>query len=200
MKNYLVLFLFFVLVVNVTGPLSATPLITGTSSSTFIDNGQYSGLYRYDVSISWKGRRNLDEIIILLNNNLDESQQFLFPEPAGSSTAYRSPGILTTWTGTFVDNQNSKLFNGKEYIQFAASILPAKGRLGRGGFGTFTFYSDLAPDFGLHDNILVEYGGHGQKNYGDVSGALPSVQIIPEPATIALIGIGGFMLFFRKKR
>ncbi len=200
MKNYVVLIIFLVLIVSAIQTVSAIPLITGTSSATLIDKGDYAGLYRYDISLSWKQISNFNEINLPLNINLDQTQRIIFPEPAGYSLSEGPHENVTTWIGTFVDNYNSSLFGGKDYIDFTAIFTPSSQNHGKTSSGTFSFYSDIVPQYVLDKTVFVEHSGHKPKNYGDIKGDFPSETSIPEPATIVLLGIGAVPLLFRKRR
>ncbi len=200
MKNYVVLIIFLVLIVSAIQAVSAIPLITGTSSATLIDKGDYAGLYRYDIALSWKQIGNFNEINLPLNINLDQTQQIIFPEPAGYSLRDGMNDNVTAWIGTFVDNHNSSLFGCKDYIVFTAIFTPGHQNHGKTSSGTFSFYSDMAPQYVLDETVFIEHSGHKLKNYGDIKGDFPSETSIPEPATLVLLGFGAVPLLFRKRR
>ena len=67
---------------------------------------------------------------------------------------------------------------------------------GPDGHGTFWYYANIIPENGPEDSgapwedFLVAKGGSSTVVLGDLEGYAPSCQIIPEPATIALMALG----------
>ena len=70
---------------------------------------------------------------------------------------------------------------------------------GNNGIGQFSFIANIVPTTGILEGYVL--GKHdGMVAVGNLSGAYPSCTPTPEPATMALLGLGlGAMLLARKK-
>ncbi len=220
MKRSSLLFTFIISLVFILVPPSPAgfvPYISGQSTATLIESGDFTGMYRYDISINWKTRFGLSQIDLLLvdfSRSADYEITFSSSAAASTSKIHHHDPFAVTWKA-YLESSGLSLFGEDDpYIKYAPSdrwhsfwsyfLMP-----GRTGFGTFSFYSDIAPEYGTLDDILVAQTGRHQKIYGDLSGAFPIVSSgtgggtggsTPEPATITLLGLGSCFILTRKKR
>lgn len=79
-------------------------------------------------------------------------------------------------------------------------FFPPDAEPGPEGYGTFSFYAYIIPEYGLYTDVLVAKAGTIPDTYGDLTGAYPSCIIIPEPATICLLGLGALAGLIKRKR
>jgi hypothetical protein len=76
-----------------------------------------------------------------------------------------------------------------------------RDRSKRFGAATIYFYSDLVPEYsGPYADALVVQTSRYSDIYGTLNGAYPSYAVIPEPATIVLLGWGSLVLLWKKRR
>lgn len=207
----------FVLVLTVaigicTGPLSATlvplvpPDINGTSTATPITGGPRDGWYLYEMDIQW----NLDgpgaglshwELVLLVDCKLLD-HLIEFDTPAGYSTSEGNLGNPEAmgWTGYFNRDGDPPAGISNPVVKYNDPFYPDTAEPGEEGFGTFSFYANIIPEYGTFEGMLFAKSGSGVEDvFGDLQGAIPSCTIIPEPATICLLGLGALALL-RKRR
>ena len=195
-----------------TVPLSAIeiPYITGTSSATLIDDGgPYNGWYLYEIEIEWDlnsqgaGLSHWDLILKADCGLLDHLIEF--DVPAGYSTSESEPDnpLAMGWTGYFVREGDTSLDPAvtKPVVKYNNPFYPETAKPGPEGYGTFSFYANIIPEYkGPYENALVAKAGTIPDTYGTLTGAYPSCTIIPEPATVMLLGLGALTLLKRRKR
>ncbi len=205
MKRTYLLSVFIVLFTLVyVSPSSAVlfPFVTGESTAALIKDGDFAGLYRYDIFITWKMGANLSQLDLLLEDiSQNPNYEIVFPTPAATSTSirHRYDSLAATWTAYLKSNGLCLFGEDDPYIKY---VNPRRPKAGRIGFGTFSFYSNIAPEYGTFDDVLIAQANCGPKVLGGLCGAYPypSCGNIPEPATILLLGLGSCLMVTRKKR
>jgi len=70
---------------------------------------------------------------------------------------------------------------------------------GKSGVGEFSFIANIEPATGTHEDVVVAKHS-GDVAVGDLAGAYPRCTVTPEPATMALLGIGLGILIVRHRR
>ena len=178
------------------------PYITGTSTATYIVDGPYEGWYRYDISILWGHNYGLSHLDLILKPNCAlEDHLIEFDIPAGFSTSEDEPTNPTAmgWSGYFNRNGDPSLDIVEPVLKYNSPFYPSDAEPGKSGFGVFSFYSNIIPEPGTHTNALVFKADNMPAEYGDLEGDYPSCTIVPEPATLCLLGIGSLFLVKRKK-
>ena len=203
MKYFLVLILFVCINLFAAQIASASVIdfVTGISSATLIEDGQYAGLYRYDMSISWRAHLGISSISLLLGDNFTQrGHTFIFSSPAGTSLIGLNKGTPFTmnWTGVYVPNEGGSLFDGADYVQFTGPFHHHR-RTGRIGMGNFSFYSDITPQYSLNQDVIILNHRRNSQIDGDLSGALPHHSTNPEPASLGILFFGSLILIARKR-
>lgn len=203
----------FVLTVAVcicTGPLFATlvpPDVNGTSTATLVTGDPYDGWYLYEIDIEWDlngpgaGLSHWDLILKVGCGSTDHLMAFDTPA-AGHSTSESEPTnpMAMGWSGYFNRDGDSAVGITDPVVKYNDPFFPETALPGEQGYGTFSFYANIIPEYGTYQNALLAKGGGGVDIvYGDLTGAYPSCTIIPEPTTLLLLGLGALALL-RKRR
>ena len=84
-------------------------------------------------------------------------------------------------------------------LKYNDPFFPPDAQPGEQGYGTFSFYANIIPEYGIYENALVAKTGQPDPIYGDLEGAYPSCTIIPEPSALLLLALGGVALLRRKR-
>jgi len=187
------------------GPLSAdvvTPYIKGTSTAEFLLEGPYEGWWRYDINIEWAHNWGLSHLDLILKPGCAlEDHLIVFDVPAGFSTSEAEPNNPQAmgWSGYFNRKGDPSLDIEKPVLKFNSPFFPPDAEPGKTGHGVFTFYSNIIPEKGTFANALVFKADSKPAEYGELEGDYPSCTIVPEPATLCLLGLGSLSIFIRKK-
>ena len=178
------------------------PDIVGNITATEItDGGVHDGWYFYEISVEWDlngsggGLSHFDIIF----ESVCSLPDIDFDSPAGYSTSASEPTNPNAmgWTGYF-EPLGDPTVTDSPVIKFNSPHVP-EGEAGAQGYGTFSFYADGAPVYGVYTDALVAKAGTLPLTYGDLTGYAPAC-ITPEPTSMLLLGIGGFVALLRKLR
>lgn len=186
--------------------LIVTPTISGHSSATAITEGDYEGFYLYQVDVVWDFGCNsagLSHWDLILKEGCKLPGHLIeFDSPAGFSTSEQYPFDANAmgWSGYFqLKGDPSLTLESGPVVKYDSPFFPGSVEPGAIGYGTFFFYSNIEPEFGIYIDVLVGKAGHIPDVYGDLTGAYPSCRIVPEPATVCMLGMGSGLLLMLKK-
>jgi hypothetical protein len=180
------------------------PEISAVSAATLLTEGEHAGWYLYEIDFQWdfgcKGHGLSHWDLILKDGCANKDHLIVFDRPAGFSTSRRFPcdANSMSWTGYFNLKGDHSVNVHKPLIKYDSPHIPERAKAGPQGHGKFSFYSNIIPEYGTFSNALVAKEGR-HVVYGDLRGAYPSCKIIPEPATIAMLGLGNILLLRRKR-
>ncbi|MHC4619727.1 MAG: PEP-CTERM sorting domain-containing protein [Planctomycetota bacterium] len=192
-------------------PVFATlvpPDINGTSTATLVTGGPYDGWYLYEINIEWdlhvdgQGTALSHWDLVLLTGCASLDHLIEFDTPAGHSTTVDKPGNPEAmgWSGYFLREGDPGAGITEPVVKYNDPFVPEDAQPGEQGYGTFSFYANIIPEYGTYENALVAKAGVGvDVVYGDLTGAYPSCTIIPEPTTLLLLGLGGLALLRRRR-
>ncbi|MHC4623779.1 MAG: PEP-CTERM sorting domain-containing protein [Planctomycetota bacterium] len=200
-----------VLICTCVAPAFATlvpPDINGTSTATQISGGPYDGWYLYEISVEWDlaedgqaaGLSHWD--LVLLTGCASLDHLIAFDSPAGHSTTETEPTnpMAMGWSGYFLREGDPGGGITEPVVKYNDPFTPENAQPGEQGYGTFSFYANIIPEYGTYENALVAKAGVVvDLVYGDLVGAYPSCTIIPEPATVLLLGLGAVAFLRRRK-
>ncbi|MHC5162797.1 MAG: PEP-CTERM sorting domain-containing protein [Planctomycetota bacterium] len=116
-----------------------------------------------------------------------------------TSEAYPNDAESVKWGGTTDTPDKLSVWFEQPLLQAdpLAPAPPAHLDPGATGVGTFSFYSVFAPENRV-DVGHIKLKADGVEVVGDLSGDLP--YCVPEPATLALLSVGGWVLCRKKAR
>lgn len=171
------------------GTVVPQPYINGHITAAVQTSGDYEGLYKFQLDIQWYADQDLGHVDLLLPADLDTDELiFGFDEPAGYSTGQNYPGPYTVnWAGQF-DLQDPSTDLAGKLIKFEP--IKIDGEPGKAGSGQFWFYSDAPAEHINSATIVTAKSGPD---------TIPG-QLVPEPAPLLLLGLGGFFARFVKRK
>ncbi len=103
-----------------------------------------------------------------------------------------------SWTGEFLRDGEPTVPSSDPLIKYE-QVVGQTEEAGPLGYGTFWFYANIIPETGTYPNALVGKAGSDTIVWGTLTGAYPSCTITPEPATLALLGLGGLVAVRRRR-
>ena len=172
------------------GPPARACVISGTGTADLVQTGDYAGWYKYTYEVTWnlsKGLSHLD--LVLKPGCTQDDHHIVFETELGGAYDGESPGEGWDPGNPVVVTVSSE------------GMFEPNGDPGKTGVGQFWFYANILPEYSTFDNIVVAKSGQN-KVFGDMTGAYPSCQVIPEPATAVLLlgGLGLTVLSERRRR
>ena len=181
-------------------PAGIIPFITGTSSASLVtDPGPYYEWYLYELELSWSLGQGLSHWDMILKAGCaDDDHLIEFPAPAGFSTSETEPNnpMAISWTGYFVRTGDPSAT--PPILEPVVKYNNPTGEPGSKGYGTFYFYSNIIPEYGVYPGALIAKAGQTTTT-GTLTGAYPSCEV-PEPAAAVVLLIGGVGLLSRRRR
>ena len=180
--------------------------ISGESTATLQTEGSYEGWYRYDMTITWDlepGTSGLSHWDITMKMGCAATDHlFEFDFPAGYSNSEQEPENPYA-----VEYEPELLRGGDPTIPTTDPLIKYQhtdqsgADPGIDGTGQFWFYSNVIPENGFYEDVLLAKAGGEPIVYGDLTGDWPSCTIIgdpgptvPEPGTVAMLLAGLGML------
>jgi hypothetical protein len=181
-------------------PCAQASLISAFSTVQMMDEGPYTGYYKYTVEAVWDLTKDLSHMDLLVRPCGPAAGGVFFFDTGvgGPYDGVSMPGNVKH-DGFFEPNGDPSIDEGWPVIKYEP-----RGDVGKQGVGTFWFYTNLAPIFGLHDDMLV--AKHGTNvTYGDIEGAWLSCATdpphpVPEPASLALVCGGAAFVWIARRR
>jgi len=175
--------------------------IKAESNATKITDGDYAGWFLYQIDVEWSLAKGLSHWDIILKDGCAAPDHLIeFDIPAGYSTSEEHPDNPTAlgWTGYF--ERNEKEYFKNPLIRYEGPFFPPSDEPGPEGYGTFSFYSNIVPEFGTFENVIVAKA-NGCYEFGDLVGAYPSCNVsTPEPASMSLFALAFLIITKFKKR
>ncbi len=176
--------------------------ISGTSTAILLGDGDYAGLYLYQIDLEWDSNysncADLEKWVLKLKSVCSGPDHlFQFDTYAGYSTSQSHPDNPSSmgWSGWFIRN----ILPDLPLAKYGKPYFPEGIESGPEGHGTFWFYSNVIPEYGTYENVLIGIDGCRVVVIGDLTGAYPSYTIVPEPATVVMFGLGGGFLLIKKR-
>ncbi len=186
------------------------PYITAQSTATLItEAGPRHGWYLYEIDVEWnlgsQQGSGLSHWDVILKSGCAVADHLIeFDTPAGFSTSETLPldPNAMGWTGYFGRTGDPSLDPGvtQPLVKFDEDFYPSGAEPGKEGYGTFYFYANIIPEYGTYGNAVVAKAGQIEDTYGELTGAYPSCTIIPEPAALSLLALGGLAMLMKRRR
>ncbi len=120
---------------------------------------------------------------------------------------YRVGGDIDMFGGSALTNEvaaDDVIYSGSRTLTVSLDLTSSGGYNGTSNFGTVTFSDSVAGEFGSYTYTSdVDFGSIFISGSNQVTGSwddLTLTQVIPEPSSAALLGLGGLALMLRRKR
>jgi hypothetical protein len=189
------------------GADAGASVISAVGSAELISEGAFAGWYKYTYDVTWSLSRGLSHWDLVLKPACtQEDHLFVFDTDIGGAFDGLSTG--KNWSSSkpvvfTVSYEGDFEARGDPSIGLTNPLVKWEPIAGddprKYGVGTFWFYSNVIPEYGTFDDIVVGKYGRYTK-YGDLTGAYPSCQVIPEPFTVGLLGVGVVLTMLTRRR
>ena len=183
-------------------------LISATGTAELVQGGDYAGWYKYTYDLTWDLTKGLSHWDLILKPGCTQPDHEIVFETAlggaydglstGDDWSPSQPVVFTvSYEGMFEPQGDPSIHLTAPLIKWEPYDLGDEP--GKKGVGQFWFYANILPEYSTFDNVVVAKSG--QNNVvGDMAGAYPSCQTIPEPATVVLLGLGGVGIVLSRRR
>lgn len=185
-------------------------IISAVGTAEQITAGDYAGWYKYSYDVEWNLSKALSHLDVVLKDGCaQEDHLFAFAPDTGEAVDGLSTG--GSWHTGYpvsltVPYSGSVELAGDPSIDLdrvLAKWEPTDGQAGNQGVGTFWFYSNVIPEYGEYEGVVVAKNGRNV-TFGDLSGAYPSCSVppthTPEPGTLALLVWGVVAVIVRRRQ
>lgn len=183
-------------------------LISATGTAELVQGGDYAGWYKYTYNLTWDLRKGLSHWDLILKPGCTQpDHKIVFDTGIGGPYDGLSTGdgwnpskpvdFTVSYEGMFEPQGDPSVRLTAPLVKWEPYDL--RDEPGKKGTGQFWFYANILPEYGTFDDVLVAKYGRN-KIFGDLAGAYPSCQTIPEPATVILLGLGGVGIILTRRR
>lgn len=188
-------------IMSITFSTAAACHVTLQCCSTEIMDGEYEGWYKYVYDVSWYMHFGQELDYWELKLPCDITDEAVFTEFDGSSNSVQHPfdPEALSWDGLYLDS-DPVLGIDCPVLRFTPDLSSGED-VRRTGGGTFEVISNLIPEHtSLDDVVVLKYVGSTSTLTGDLNGCCyPTNTIVPEPATVCMLGLGCGLILMRKR-
>jgi len=190
------------------GADAGASVISAVGSAELISEGAFAGWYKYTYDVTWSLSRGLSHWDLVLKPACtQEDHLFVFDTDVGG--AYDGLSTGKNWsTGDpivfTVSYEGDFEASGDPSIGLTSPLMKWEpnennNQPGKRGVGTFWFYANVIPEYNTFEDVVVGKYSRYTK-YGDLTGAYPSCEVIPEPFTVGLLGVGTILTMLTRRR
>jgi len=183
-------------------------LISATGTAELVTGGDYAGWYKYTYDMTWSLRKGLSHWDLILKPGCTQpDHQIVFETELGGPYDGLSTGdgwkpskpvdFTVPYEGMFKPQGDPSIHLTAPLIKWEPD--ETYDEPGKKGIGQFWFFANILPEYSTLANVVVAKYGK-KKVSGDLAGAYPSCQTIPEPATVVLLGLGGVGIVLTRRR
>ena len=183
-------------------------LISATGAAELVQGGDYAGWYKYTYDLTWNLTKGLSHWDLILKPGCTQpDHEIVFDTGIGGPYDGLSTGdgwkpskpvdFTVPYEGMFEPQGDPSSHLTAPLIKWEP--YETYDEPGKKGTGQFWFFANILPEYSTFDNVVAAKYGK-KKVFGDLAGAYPSCQTIPEPATVVLLGLGGVGIVLTRRR